>query len=132
MPGPVSSEPPWMPPFKQAAALGLRVAVVDREAHMLAIANLGGHLICAAPALLGNKWHEFIEPDDLPAMREAFARPAPAPVTMHYRQLCRINNRSEVCLITLVNVWAASAWLSYGALRPLHAPRRLPSLSDQS
>lgn len=127
-----SGEPLWHQHFRDAAALGLRVAVLDPAASMLACANLADHLICPESALLGEKWHEFIEPGDLPAIRTALARPASAPVVLHYRQLCRINTRSTVCLITLLNVWVASAWLSYGTLRPLHAPRRLPSLSDQS
>lgn len=72
MPGPVSSEPPWRPAFCEAAALGYRVAVVDTSARMLACANLADHVICEEEALLGDKWHEFVDPRDLPAVRAWF------------------------------------------------------------
>lgn len=131
MSGPVSSEPPWMPPFKQAAALGLRVAVVDTSARMLACANLTDHLICPEPSLLGDKWQEFVEPADLPAIRAAFASTHAGPPLI-YRQLCRIDGVPVQCRIALVNVWLGSAWLCYGAVQPVPARRPLHWQGGQS
>lgn len=128
---PVSSVPPWLPAFKEAAALGLRVAVVDTSAHMLACANLTDHLICPESALLGAKWHEFVEPRDIPAILKAFASNADeAPLI--YRQLCRIGGAPVQCRIALVNVWLGTAWLCYGAVQPVPARRPLHWQGGQS
>jgi hypothetical protein len=129
---------PYMPPpgqwrhaFSEAAALGLRVAVVDTNAHMLACANLKAHVICTEPALLGDRWHEFVDPVDLPAVKRWFAAlpddfPAAASNgAIHYRQLCQLDERPVLCRITLVKVWVGDAWLAYGALRRLRARPQL-------
>lgn len=120
---PPASTPPWMQPFTEAAALGLKVAVVDTSAHMLACANLAGHLICTEANLLGDKWHEFVDPRDLPRIRATFARRA-ARTTLVYRQLSHIDGQPCACRIGLVNVWIGSVWLCYGAVEPIRPPRR--------
>lgn len=113
----------WLVQFCEAAALGIKVAVVDKEARMLAAANLEGHIICEIPLILGLKWHEFVDPRDMPAVRRWFAEDEPGE-PIYYRQLCRIDGKAVMCRITLIKEWHGNAWLCFGAVRPLRARRR--------
>lgn len=121
----------WLGQFCEAAAFGIKVAVVDKEARMLAAANLEGHLITRIPLILGDKWHEFVDPRDMPAVRRWFAEDEPGePIA--YRQLCQIDGKPTMCRIALVKSWTGDAWLCVGAVKPLSARRRQPSLEGEA
>lgn len=115
----------WQAPFNEASACGYRVAVCDSGGHMLACSNLEGHVVAGGPRLLGSGWHEFVHEADLPAVLDYF-RNGQSGDTVSYRQLCQIDGRPVMADITILKVWAGSAWLVYGAVRSRrpHAQRQ--------
>lgn len=106
----------WRKPFEDAAAMGIKVAIVTTDARMLAYSNLK-HLICGESAMMGTGWHEFIDPDDMPRVKEWMATFDDSPIS--YRQMCQERGKPKLKRITLLKLWAGEAWLCVGAVRPL-------------
>ena len=119
----MSPTPLWLAPFNEAIALGYRVAVCDVAGRMLACGNLDGHVVAGECRLMGAGWHEFVHEADLPAVLDYF-RNGQSGDTVSYRQLCQIDGRPVMADITILKVWAGSAWLVYGAVRSRQQPVR--------
>ena len=121
----------WRKPFNEAAALGIKVAVCDARGHMLACSNIDGHTAAHVNRLMGDGWHDFLQPEDLPRVLAWFAcncdggrQNCTECESITYQQLGKLNGKPAMQDITLIKRWAGDAWLCYGAVRfrPQGAP----------
>lgn len=112
----------WQKAFDEAVSTGAKVAVCDRKGHMLAAANIHGHLITTIPAIMGDKWHEFVEDLDLGWFdRDDESEP------LSYVQLGKDEaGKPERHVITLVKRRCDDVWICFGAVRK--DPRQRPAL----
>lgn len=120
---------PWRKPLNEAAALGIKLAVCDERGHMLACTNIEGHTAAGAARLMGDGWHDFLQPEDLPRILAWFAcdcgggrKGCGECDTISYQQFGKHGGKPAMSQITLVKYWYGGAWLCYGALR-VHPPR---------
>lgn len=117
----------WRKAFKEAAALGLKVAVMQTDGTALACANWDGHLAADVPRCLGTKYEEFMEPGDVARLRHWLANDDES-IPLTYMQLMA---GGAMRWITVVKAWQGTAWLCYGAVRPLlQQPRPLQPVPD--
>ncbi len=123
---------PWRSAFNQATEMGIKIAVCDDKGRMLACSNISKHTAAEMGRLMGEGWHDFLQPEDMPRILAWFACKKKCngecegegcePIT--YQQLSRLNGKPTMSDVTLVKFWHGGAWLCFGALRFRPPPSR--------
>lgn len=109
----MQSHAPWRTAFERAAALGLKVSVIDPTGFCLALANWSDSTLQPVEAVCGHNWREFIAVEDLPRLLAWFRAHLPGqPIT--YRALGADAGAPATLRVALVKVWVGSAWLVVG------------------
>jgi len=107
---------PWLKDYDEARKLGLKVAVCDESGSILECSNISKHTGAELGRIVGNGWHDYLQPEELPQILAWFkAKTGPDHIT--YMQLSKNNGKPTMADITLVKRWVGSAWLCYGAVR---------------
>lgn len=112
----------WTKSLVECAELKVKACIVTRDGSWLGHTTWDGGIFLGN--MLGQRWKEFAEPRDLPAISRWLAEDGPGEPII-YRQLCQIGGAPTMCRIALIKSWAGDAWLCVGAVRPLRSRRRL-------
>lgn len=113
----------WRSEFSAAAQQGVMVAVCNRHGHIVAAANIGGHVIVPTEELMGDRWFEYVE--DADRVRSWFGRSDESEPIV-YVQLGQHERHPCLHLIALVKRRVADVWFCYGAVRPMPDPQPFP------
>lgn len=110
---------PWSCHFHQAAELGCKVSIIDHTGACLAIANWGPAMADHWPAIRGHRWHEYVNPTDLPRLLRWFRAGSGELPPIIYEGLGRCDGLDQPVLVCLVKVAVpGDVWLVVGNQRP--------------
>jgi hypothetical protein len=117
---------PWRPAFNEASAMGIKIAVCDERGRMLACSNIAKHTAAEMGRLMGEGWHDFLQPEDMPRVLAWFAcrencggcDGGRGCELITYQQLGKLDGKPVMQDVTLLKYWHAGVWLCYGKVEP--------------